>query len=253
MPHIYKCDLTLLESTFFSSREVSDTYYTEPFLGNYALAYAMGFIQSPYFNDGTIHYGEHLSQMNERGIYITPATIDQPKFTFGQFNAQTDSYWSVTGKGVIVTVPNDETVAREEKGAWSLYRDGKKAGKISATNRPQFGRIRSLSINNHATAYVISTDPITIPHYIRLGKFMSKARIAVEEVSANIVDETALIPMLLNPADLPKQYTLSVFDLLNVPPTPLIRHAVLTGQFYKLAHDTYLPVDMRYGVEALHN
>lgn len=251
MPHIYRCDLTLLEATFFSSREVSDTYYTEPFIGNYALAYAFGFVNSPYFNDGTIHYATHLSEMNERGIYITPATIDQPKFTFGQFNAQTDSYWSVTGKGVIVTVPDDETTAREERGAWNLYRGGKKLRKVSATNRPQFGKIRSLAIGNRAVAYIISKNALDIPRYIRLGKFMSKAHIGVREASYELVEGNITIGSLLNPADLPAGYQLSVFDLLNVPPVPLIRHTVLTGSFYRLSRDEYLPVGMRYGVNAL--
>ena len=252
MPHIYRCDLTLLETTFFSSREVSDMYYTEPFIGNYALAYAFGFVNAPYFNDGTIHYAQHLAEMNERGIYITPATIRQPKFTFGQFNAQADAYWSVTGKGVIVTVPDDETTAREERGAWNLYRNGKKLRKVSATNRPQFGRIRALSIGNHATAYIISAAPLDIPRYIRLGKFMSKASVRVQEKKqAQQINDTVTIHALLNPADLPPDCQLAIFDLLNVPPTPLIDHAVLTGDFYQLSRNEFLPVGMRYGIEAL--
>ncbi len=251
MPHIYRCDLTLLEATFFSSREVSDTYYTEPFIGNYALAYAFGFVNSSYFNDGTIHYATHLAEMNERGIYITPATINHPKFTFGQFNAQADSYWSVTGKGVIVTVPDDETTAREEKGSWNLYRGGTKLRKVSATNRPQFGRIRSLAIGNHATAYILSQSPITIPRYIRLGKFMSKAHISVTEKPFELIEETVTIDSLLNPVDLPDSYHLSVFDLLNVPPVPLIRHSVLSGSFYRLSKNEHLPVGMRYGIDAI--
>ena len=92
--HIYRCELTLLEATFFSSREVSATYQTEPLLGNIALAYAFGFCQAPYFNDGTIHYHAHLAALNEQGLYVTPGTIvGQPRFSLGQFNAQADAYW----------------------------------------------------------------------------------------------------------------------------------------------------------------
>ena len=80
--HIYRCELTLLEATFFSSREVSAVYQTEPLLGNIALAYAFGFCQAPYFNDGTIHYQAHLAALNEQGLYVTPGTIlGQPRFT----------------------------------------------------------------------------------------------------------------------------------------------------------------------------
>ena len=98
--HIYRCELTLMEATFFSSREVSNTYQTEPLIGNIALAYAFGFCQSPYFNDGTIYYKPHLGALNERGVYVTPATVmGKPRFTIGQFNAQPDSYWYAMGAG----------------------------------------------------------------------------------------------------------------------------------------------------------
>lgn len=83
-----------MEPTFFSSREVSAYYQTEPLIGNIALAYAFGFCQALYFNDGTIHYREHLAALNERGLYVTPATIvGEPRFSLDQFNAQADAYW----------------------------------------------------------------------------------------------------------------------------------------------------------------
>ena len=54
MTTIYRCDLTLLEPTFFSSREISNYYQTAPLIGNYALAYALGLCHSPYYNNGKI-------------------------------------------------------------------------------------------------------------------------------------------------------------------------------------------------------
>jgi len=59
------------------------------------------------------------------------------------------------------------------------------------------------------------------------------------------------VPFLLNPADLPPEVRLGVFDLISVPPTPLVRNAVLSGRFYRLAADTMLPAGMRFGVERL--
>ena len=35
-------ELYCLEPVFFASRELSDTYYTEGVIGNYALTYALG-------------------------------------------------------------------------------------------------------------------------------------------------------------------------------------------------------------------
>jgi CRISPR-associated protein Csc1 len=69
------------------------------------------------------------------------------------------------------------------------------------------------------------------------------------------VEETeqdgVVIPFLLNPADLPSEMTLAVFDLISVPPTPLVRNARLSGRFYWLKDGTLLPVGMRFGVKSL--
>lgn len=253
MPHIYRCHLTLMEPTFFSSREVSNFYQTEPLIGNFALAYAFEFCRSPYFNDGTIHYREHLGMLNEEGVYVTPATIQgDPQFTVGQFNAQPDTYWFAMGSGVLVTRPDDGWVEGEGK-TWRVFRAEEDRGKkVSSANRPQFGRIRYLSIGNEAVCYVISEPEVRVPRYIRLGKFMSKARVQVEEVTYRDVEEAQVrVPFLLNPADLPAEIDLHVYDLVNVPPTPLVRNAVLSGQFHRVDRETYLPAGMRFGVEDL--
>ncbi len=250
--HIYRCQLTLMEATFFSSREVSATYQTEPLIGNIALAYAFGFCQSPYFNDGTIHYKEHLSDLNERGIYVTPGTIvGQPRFTLGYFNAQPDAYWYAMGAGALVTRP-DDTWAEGAGKTWRILRADGTRSKVAAESRPQYGRIRFLAIGNRAVGYVLSRDPLTIPRYIRLGKFMSKARVEVTEMPSEMIErENHSIPLLLNPADLSPEMPPTVFDLISVPPTPLVRNARLSGQFYRLKDETLLPAGMRFGVEGL--
>jgi hypothetical protein len=45
--------------------------------------------------------------------------------------------------------------------------------------------------------------------------------------------------------------TLHTFDLVTVPPAPLVRNARLSGQFYRLKGGTMLPAGMRFGVERL--
>ncbi len=250
--HIYRCDLTLLEATFFSSREVSNTYYTEPLLGNIALAYAFGFCAAPYFNDGTIYYKEHLGELNERGLYVTPGTIQgQARFILRQFNAQPDAYWYAFANNVIVTRP-DGAWTESRGSAWYIRRPGEKAKKIGLENRPQHGRIRMLAANNQAICYVLSREALSLPHYIRLGKFMSKARVESRELKAEPVDGKAVrVGWLLNPADLPADAQLGAFDLVSVPPTPLIRHAIIGGRFYKLPGGEMLPAGMRFNVEGL--
>jgi CRISPR-associated protein Csc1 len=58
-------------------------------------------------------------------------------------------------------------------------------------------------------------------------------------------------PLLLNPADLPPDMQPRTFDLVSVPPTPLMRNAWLSGRFHRLADGGWLPVGMRFGVEKL--
>ena len=250
MTAIYRCRLTLLEPTFFSSREISNYYQTEPLIGNYALAYGLGLVRTPWFNDGSIHYVEHLGRLNDESIYVTPATIEgKATFTLAQFNAQPDSYWYAMGNNVIVTRP-DGKIARKNGSKWYIKSGEKDKGKgVNLENRPQHGRIRFLSIGNRATFYIISARPYTPPSYIRLGKFMSKAKVETTEMSFSECNrESAEIDFLLNPADLGPDTSLFSFSLINVPPVPLVQHSLLSGRFFELSDGKLLPKGMRFGV-----
>ena len=250
--HIYRCELTLLEATFFSSREVSAIYQTEPLLGNIALAYACGFCQASYFNDSVIHYRAHLTALNEQGLYVTPGTITgQPRFTLSQFNAQADAYWYAFANNVIVTRPDGAWTEKSGQAWYVRWPDGRRQ-KVGLENRPQHGHLRLLSIGNRAVAYVLSGQSQSIPCYVRLGKFMSKARVDVAEVSYQEEERTnQVVPFLLSPADLPAGMRLRAFDLVSVPPTPLVRNALLSGRFYRLADGTMLPTGMQFAVDRL--
>lgn len=250
--HIYRCELTLLEATFFSSREVSAFYQTEPLVGNIALAYAFGFCQAPYFNDGNIHYRDHLTALNEQGLYVTPGTIaGQPRFTLSQFNAQADAHWYAFANNVIVTRPDGAWTEKGGQAWYVLWPDGRRQ-KVGLENRPQHGRMRLLAIGNRVVAYVLCRQPLAIPRYVRLGKFMSKARVEVTELTHREEERfDQLVPLLLNPADLPAQAKAQTFDLVSVPPAPLVRNALVSGRFYHLADGAWLPMGMRFGVDGL--
>ncbi len=253
MTVIYQCRLTLLEPTFFSSQEISNYYQTAPLIGNYALAYALGLCHTPYFNDGSIHYKAHLLPLNEKGAYVTPATLQgAPRFTLAQFNAQPDAYWYAMANNVIVTRP-DGTWIEKDGSKWYVKQNLSERGKaIGLENRPQHGHIRFLAIGNIASFYLISQQTCQLPSYIRLGKFMSKARLEQTAVSYKETDFThAIIPFLLNPADFSPDTQLITFDLINVPPTPLVKNSAINGRFYQLDTQTYLPIGMRFGVSEL--
>jgi CRISPR-associated protein Csc1 len=251
--NIYRCDLTLMEATFFSSREVSDLYQTEPLIGNYALAYALGFCQSDYFNDGSIHYGAHLADLNDKGIYVTPGTvIGRPQFILRHFNAQTDAYWSAFGSGFIAARSAHGWSERDGKRWFRVEADGTRK-QVRPTNRPLDGRMRMLAAGNRAVAYVLSQEPLAIPLYIRLGKIMSKAHVESQPLDFHEIahDRTLVEEILLNPADLGPDSQLSVFDLVNVPPAPLVRNADIEGPFYQLSDKQWLPQGMYFNVEGL--
>lgn len=249
MPQIYRCELHLLEQTFFSTREISNLYQTEPFIGHLALCYALGLAPSRYYNNGkAIHYREDLTVLNERGIYVTPATIQgTARFTLGQFNAQPDSYWSAMGNNALVVVPQGMW-AEKDGNTWYVT-DGVTRRKYGVENRPQFGRIRALSAGNRATFFVISETELALRTYLRLGKWMSKAHLTT--TPARVVGEQhdGIIPFLLAPADLAATTQLLAYDLLNVAPTPLVRNTHIVGACYVLDRQTLLPKGMRFNLE----
>ena len=68
-------ELWCAEPIFFASRELSDTYYTEGVIGNYALAYALGWARSPYRlqgkETGKPRYIEDLTPPQRTTVYPT--------------------------------------------------------------------------------------------------------------------------------------------------------------------------------------
>ena len=228
--HIYRCEFELMENLFFASREVDNFFQTEAVIGNYALAYALNLCCAGYHNDGEITYAYDLERLNEAGIYVTPGTLtEEPRFTVVQFNALSDSYWY-----------------RMEQNAISV---NPRLPPARAANFPQIGRIKLLSVGNKGVFFLTSQDEIRIPRYIRLGKFMSKAKIsAYKQHYREVHSQNVPYRYYLNPNDLSPETQIGMFDMLNIRPTPLIRHVQLSGVFYELADNdkTQLPAGMQF-------
>lgn len=251
MAQIYRCRLVLQEPTFFSTREISNLYQTEAFIGHIALAYALGLAPSRYYNDGkTIYYQQDLAALNQAGVYLTPATItNQARFSLGQFNAQAESYWFAMGNNAIITAP-EGTWAERNGSSWYINDGVNTPKKVRVENRPQFGRIRALAIGTTAEFYAISQHELNLPSYLRLGKWMSKASLASQAVVIKGESDGGVIPFLLAGADLSPDCKLLAFDVLHVPPTPLIRHSHVQGPCYQLDEQTLLPKGMAFNLEA---
>jgi CRISPR-associated protein Csc1 len=238
---IYKLELSFMEKVFFASREISNFFITEPVIGNYALAYAFGFVNAPYHVDSikneTPNYLQDLRILNEKGLYITPATpLDEPVLELERFNALSDAYWYKMSNNVVAANLEYKITDKKPRPA----------------NFPQEGRFRLLSRGNRFLCFLVSNQEIEIPSYIRLGKFNSKTKV---DIKATYTDTDliatqkgeATVEIYLNPLDLPSEYSLKLYDLFNLPPVPLIHNALIEGNFYHL-DGLLLPVGLKFGI-----
>ena len=233
-------ELWCAEPVFFASRELSDTYSTEPTLGNYALSYALGWARSPYRLQGKATgrptYKEDLAPLRSQA-YILPAWPLESgvSFRFERFNALSDSYW-------YAMTNNRVAIAREDL---PLQRTGAKPSSYRPSNFPQTGRLRLIERGSRFQTLVLGDREL--PHYIRVGKFMAKVRVEIK-------DQFPVVPLgvadyhcqgYLNSADLPKGLDLLSFDLLSIPPASLLKNLRFRGEAWQVGPFT-LPAHLQF-------
>jgi CRISPR-associated protein Csc1 len=222
-------ELICLEPVFFASRELSDTYYTEGTIGNYALTYAMGLVYSPYRLQGQATgrptYKEDFEAIAQ-AFYILPAspTNGRVTFRFERFNALSDAYWYAMTNNRVAT-------AREDL---PLQRQGKKPNSFRPSNFPQTGRLRMIERGNKFQTVVFGDREL--PEYIRIGKFASKVKV-------NVLEQFDVISLphgqyqtraYLNVADLPPQIEILSFDLMSIPPAPILKNLQFQGTAWQV-------------------
>jgi CRISPR-associated protein Csc1 len=230
-------ELWCAEPVFFASRELSDTYYTEGTIGNYALAYAFGWAYSPYrltgIATGKPTYFEDLSPLD---CYILPAwSVDNKvSFRFERFNALSDSYW-------FAMTNNRVAINREDL---PLKRTGKKPNTYRPSNFPQTGRLRMIERGNIFQTIVLGEKEL--PEYIRVGKFKSKVKVT-------IIKEFQIISLpkgeytcnaYLNSADISNVNFLA-FDVINIPPVSLLKNLRFQGEAWQIG-DYQIPANLRF-------
>ena len=66
---IYKYTLEFMEEVFFSSQEIDILFSTKPFIGNYALSYAMGWCKSKY-NQNYVSYEEDFKLVDRKSTRL---------------------------------------------------------------------------------------------------------------------------------------------------------------------------------------
>ena len=218
--HITRCRLILHDTLFYATREMGTLYETGRYIHNYALSYALfndTIIRVPYFCASyKPNYASDLGRLNDAGIYVTPA------------RPVTWDYILATWKMAQVT--------------W--YRRPERFG---GKNYPRnIGRAKELAPGSTFEFFVISQRPVSLPRWIRLGKWMSKAEVAIiltQTGKERLADEPFTVACPLNPLDVPTQAI--AFDLISMPPVSLINNARLLGAYYEVS-GTRLPVGMKY-------
>lgn len=233
-------ELWCAEPVFFASRELSDTYYTEGAIGNYALAYALGWARSPYRltgkDTGRPRYREDLTPLwGQR--YLLPAWSVEgtPSYRFERFNALSDAYWYAMTNNRVAT-------AREDL---PLKRTGKKPNTYRPSNFPQTGRLRVIDRGNRFQTIVFGN--VELPEYIRVGKFTSKVRVEAGEVLPvrQLPVDTYRCNTYINSADLPSDLELFAFDLLAIPPVSLLKNLQFCGAAWQV-EDFIIPANLEF-------
>lgn len=233
-------ELWCAEPVFFASRELSDTYYTEGTIGNYALAYALGWARSPYRltgkDTGRPKYIEDLTPLSSQ-CYILPAwpVNEQVSFRFERFNALSDAYWYAMTNNRVAT-------AREDLG---IVRSGSKPSTFRPSNFPQTGRLRVIERNNKFQTIVFGDRPL--PEYIRVGKFASKVRIDLKhnfKVRLLSVGDH-FCNTYLCAGDIPSNLELLAFDVISIPPVSLLKNLRFRGEAWQIG-DFIVPANLQF-------
>lgn len=241
-------ELWCAEPVFFASREISDCYYTEGVIGNYALAYALGWVNSPYRLVGQATcrptYLEDLVPIAQHS-YVLPAWVPdgQVRFRFERFNALSDAYWYAMTNNRVATSREDLPEYRrlqKEKG-----QDKPKHRSFSPSNFPQTGRLRMIDRGNRFHTLVFGDRDL--PEYFRIGKFRSKVKLSVlEEFSlVTLPSGEYTSQALLNSADLPPDLALISFDLISIPPVSLVKNLRFQGTAWQMG-DFIVPANLQF-------
>ncbi len=231
MAIIYRCRLELHDSLYYATREIGRLYETESIIHNYALCYALGLVDSEKYSttvpeehsyryfcpEQVPKYEEHLTPLNQQGIYVTPARSLNHSSVLNTWNYANNNYH-----------------VKKEK---------------TQKNIPNFGRAKEIAPESQFEFFVISQKQLQLPKWIRLGKWMSKAEVIVEKLPAPKIKKDVFICYHpLNPLDVMFTNCIISYDVVNMPPVSLIQNVKMQGQYYQLdgIEDLKIPVQMEY-------
>lgn len=218
MAIIYCCQIELHDSLYFATREIGRLYETEPVIHNYALCYALGLVDSEIYSTTVAEehsyryfcpeqvpkYEQHLTALNQQGIYVTPAR--------SLFHSSTLNTWKYANNNYHVEMEKTQK------------------------NIPSFGRTKEIAPESKFEFFIISEKPLKLAKWIRLGKWMSKAAVEIveqKEVKRSQSETDVIFPYLLNPLDVMFSHQVISYDVVNMPPVSLIQNVKMLGRYYE--------------------
>lgn len=218
MPDIvYRCDITLHDYLFFATTERGKIAETGPFVHNYALTYAMGWVARQWYNHTQKpRYLADLAPITDR--YITPAQL-------------------VHGISVVMQ--------------YNTLSERLRVQKQQSIGYPDWGFIKCFKPETLFRAYVFAHEQLSFPMYIRLGKFMAKAHLHVTVAQQVKQDESDHKVMhLLNWSDLHTKPVVFNVQAASLP-SRLISHAYFEAcpflhARFSAGEDIWFPSDMGY-------
>src|SRR6266704_2587387 len=198
------CHLKLHDYLFYASREMGRLYETEKYLHNYGLTYALGLAKAPYTNLTQVpRYPEDLNKVNEQGVYVTPAHPLHYTFAFSTFKMASVNYYTFTPQ-----ISNNQVV---------------------------FGRAKELAPESSFLFFVLSEHEVRLLSWIRLGKWMAKARVEVLAREQARVKQGSYRAMgALNPLDVGMMP--DNCNIVAMAPASLITNAYYTGRYYEISY-----------------
>lgn len=233
MTIVYRCQIELHDSLYFATREIGRLYETEPVLHNYALCYALGLVDSEIYSttvseehsyryfcpEQVPKYEEHLTPLNQQGIYVTPARAVNHSAILNTWKYANNNYHVEMEK--------------------------------TQKNIPSFGRAKEIAAESVFEFFIISEKSLTLRRWIRLGKWASKAEVTVEELPKpkRHQEDEFIFSYPLNPLDVMFNHRVLSYDTINMPPVSLIRNVRMRGEFYTfegLKENLKIPARMQY-------
>ncbi|OCL26484.1 type I-D CRISPR-associated protein Cas5/Csc1 [Orenia metallireducens] len=202
---IYRCKLEMYDYLFYATTERGKIAETGAYIHNYALTYALSKLWAdksklpPRYHQK--QQPKYKVELNSVDFYVTPAKLIQGKQKVIQYNTINEGYTLSKGRSL---------------------------------GYPNWGYIKPFLPGSRFEFYILSEEELEIPRYIRLGKFMGKAKLTIEEAESVMKKKGKFTAYhLLNWEDLKDRP--EVFDILpQTLPTQLIENAhYLEGRYWE--------------------